>query len=70
MSANEPANDNRKRQYQRDYMARRRHGGKTLKSLLREGLALIAARAGDDPEAQTFIAAVREVLDERKAGAK
>ena len=62
----EIANDNRRRNYQRSYMARRRQGGKTLKSLLREGLHVIEAQGaclGDDPEAQAFIAAVRELLD-------
>ena len=69
--SDDPANDNKTRaEYMREYMARRRHGGKTLKSLLRDGL-LVAERAGDDPEARAFSAAVRALLqDEPKAGAK
>ena len=72
----EIANDNRRRDYQRNYMARRRQGGKTLKSLLKEGLHVVeaqGARLGDDPEAQAFIAAVRELLgapEKRKTGCK
>lgn len=59
------ANDNRKN-YMRDYMARRRHGAKTLRQLLIDGLALVVVHAPqDDPEAQTFIAAVRDLLQER-----
>jgi len=57
------ANDNRA-QYMRDYMKRRRRGGKTLKTLLKEGLAVIeAGKRPTDPEAQHFIAAVRALLD-------
>lgn len=69
--SDDPANDNRTRaEYMREYMARRRHGGKTLKSLLRDGL-LVAERAPDDPEKRQFITAVRELLqDEPKARAK
>ena len=59
------ANDNRAK-YMRDYMKRRRHGLKTLRDLLKDGLHVVeaqGARLGDDPEAQTFIAAARARLD-------
>jgi hypothetical protein len=58
------ANDNRKRQeYMREYMARRRHGGKTMRDLLRDLLAVAEACApGDDLEAQLSIAAARDRL--------
>jgi hypothetical protein len=57
------ANDNRRTDYMRNYMARRRNGGKTIRQLLREGLDCLVARASpDDQEAQTFIAAVKDIL--------
>lgn len=57
------ANDNKRTEYMREYMARRRQGAKTMRSLLKDSLALIEAGASmHDPEAQTFIAAVREIL--------
>lgn len=61
----ETANDNRKRaEYMREYMARRRQGGKTLRQLLIDGLAVVAAHAPeDDLEARIFIAAVRDLLE-------
>lgn len=59
------ANDNRKN-YMRDYMARRRHGAKTLRQLLQDGLALVVVHAPADSEAaQIFVAAVRDLLQER-----
>ena len=60
------ANDNQKRA---DYMCshmrwRRRHPGKTLRQLLRDSLDIIAANApADDPNAQAFIATVRDLLE-------
>ena len=57
------ANDNRA-QYMRGYMKRRRLGGKTLRSLLKDGLHVIEAYdTHEDPEARAFIAAVKELLD-------
>ena len=57
------ANDN-KRRYQREHMAwRRRHGAKTQRELLKDALELVGALGPDDPRAQAFTAAVRDLLD-------
>jgi hypothetical protein len=58
------ANDNKSRaEYMREYMARRRHGGQTMRSLLREGLACVEAHAPmEDLRARMFIAAVKDLL--------
>ena len=66
----ETANDNdpylRRCEYMRDYMARRRHGGKTQRQLLKEAIAFVEALApADDIEAQMFVAAVKDVLKEK-----
>ena len=68
----EPANDNiavandnlKLNQRMSRYMRfRRRHPGKTRMQLLRDGLDIVVARAPhNDPEAQAFIAAVRDLL--------
>jgi|HubBroStandDraft_5_1064220.scaffolds.fasta_scaffold2026811_1 hypothetical protein len=61
------ANDNKRTDYMARYMRRRRHGGKTLKQLLRDGLACIERAAPqDDPEAQAFIAAVHALLEPKE----
>ena len=67
------ANDNNRAQYMRDYMKRRRQGGKTLRSLLRDGLHVVEAHAPrNDPEAQAFIAAVKGLVapEHEKPGCK
>lgn len=65
------ANDNRS-EYQRALMRwRRRHPGKTQRSLLRASLALVEAHAPmDDPEARMFIEAVKELFDDTVREAK
>ena len=63
----QPANDNR-RDYMRNYMFRRRQGGKTMRQLLGESLEFVAARASpDDLDAQLYIAAVKDLLKEKQA---
>jgi hypothetical protein len=64
------ANDNQKRaEYMRGYMKRRRRGAKTLRQLLRDGLACVERRGPmGDPEAQAFIDAVRGLLEEGERG--